>query len=93
MRREIDADTLLKEMVETLAQCDGDFIAEIANQVSSAHFEYLGDSQFEVTDAHEDDEGGDEEYGTDGSVLEDFADEHDLDLQTFIPDSGYEEED
>jgi hypothetical protein len=42
------ADEIIKEIAEVLAEADGEFIAEIANQVLTRKVAYKGDSFFEV---------------------------------------------
>lgn len=41
------ADEIIQEIAECLAEADGEFIAEIANQVLSRKVKYIGDSMFE----------------------------------------------
>lgn len=43
----IDADDVIRQIAETLAEVDGDFIENIANQVLGKPVKYLEDSNFE----------------------------------------------
>ena len=65
MRQVKSADEVIQDIAEALAEADGEFIQEIANQVISGRVEYVEDSLFEVfwDEAEEDanDEGLTEE--------------------------------
>jgi len=47
MKRQLTADELVNEIAETLREGDGEFIANIANQVLVPDVTYLEDSLFE----------------------------------------------
>ena len=47
--RTVDTDELLQMLTDTLAQADGDFIAEICNKVMTEQVTYDEDSIFTVT--------------------------------------------
>jgi hypothetical protein len=45
-------DEVIKEIAEVLAEADGEFIENIANQVLSNHVAYIGDSEFRIDEKH-----------------------------------------
>lgn len=48
MREVKNADEVIQDIAETLAEADGEFIQEIANMVLTAHVEHIEDNLFEV---------------------------------------------
>ena len=53
MKRTLDVDKLLLEMVEVMAQWDGESIERIANQVFTHPVTYVEDSLFEIEEPEE----------------------------------------
>ena len=60
MRQIKSADEVIQDIAEALAQADGEFIQEIANQVISGRVEYVEDSLFEVFWDEAEEEANDE---------------------------------
>ena len=52
-KRQVEFDKLLQEMVEVMAQWDGESVERIANQVFTQRVTYIEDSLFEVEDSEE----------------------------------------